>query len=103
MSLASTCPVVRRIGILTGGGDCPGLNAVIRAVATDALTCGIEVVGIEDGWLGLIENRMRPIVERDLTGILLEGGTILGSNNNYSAPLVEFKKQMKPQASNYDG
>lgn len=81
MSLASTCPVVRRIGILTGGGDCPGLNAVIRAVATDAITCGIEVVGIEDGWLGLIENRMRPIVERDLYGILDEGGTILGSNN----------------------
>jgi 6-phosphofructokinase 1 len=69
------------MAILTGGGDCPGLNAVIRAVALDALTCNIEVLGIEDGYLGLIENRFRPIVETDLLGILSRGGTILGSNN----------------------
>ncbi len=80
-SLASTCPAVRRIGILTGGGDCPGLNAVIRAVARDAFHCGIKVVGVEDGYLGLIENRCRMLEESDIKGILNIGGTILGSNN----------------------
>ena len=50
--------VTRRVGIMTGGGDCPGLNAVIRAVAKPAILAGMEVVGIEDGYLGLIEDRM---------------------------------------------
>jgi 6-phosphofructokinase 1 len=69
------------MGVLTGGGDCPGLNAVIRAVARDAMNCGIEVWGVEDGYLGLIENRIRQLTEADLSGILHRGGTILGSNN----------------------
>lgn len=76
-----TCPTVRRIAILTGGGDCPGLNAVIRAAARDAFFCGIEVVGVEDGFLGLIEGRVRRLNESDLTGLINRGGTILGSNN----------------------
>lgn len=79
--LALTCPTVRRIGILTSGGDCPGLNAVIRAVARDAFHCAIKVIGIEDGYLGLIENRFRELTEADMAGLLLRGGTILGSNN----------------------
>ena len=49
---------VKKVGILTGGGDAPGLNAVIRAVAKPALAAGIEVLGIEDGYLGLIQNRI---------------------------------------------
>lgn len=81
MSLATTCPAVRRMAILTGGGDCPGLNAVIRAVARDAFNCGLEVYGIEDGYLGLIQNRIRRMDQRELSGILARGGTILGSNN----------------------
>lgn len=81
MSLSTTCPTIRRMAILTGGGDCPGLNAVIRAVARDAFNCGIEVHGIEDGYLGLIENRIRQLQSNDLSGILARGGTILGSNN----------------------
>jgi len=73
---------IKRIGVLTGGGDCPGLNAVIRAVTkTAVLDHGIEVVGIEDGFLGLIENRTRPLTDADVSGILTRGGTILGSNN----------------------
>jgi 6-phosphofructokinase 1 len=72
---------VRRIGVLTGGGDCPGLNAVIRAVTTAALRSGAEVVGVHDGFLGLIEGRTRPLVRRDVEGILSEGGTILGTHN----------------------
>lgn len=73
---------IRRIGVLTGGGDCPGLNAVIRAVTKTAIwRYGIEVMGIEDGFQGLIENRVRPLTARDVSGILNRGGTILGSNN----------------------
>ena len=72
---------LRRIGILTGGGDCPGLNAVIRAVGKPALEAGLDVLGIEDGYLGLIENRLRPLRGPDLSDILTRGGTILGSCN----------------------
>jgi len=70
-----------RIGVLTGGGDCPGLNAVIRAVTKAAMDGGLEVVGIEDGYLGLIQNRLRTLSNRDVSGILTQGGTILGSSN----------------------
>jgi len=73
---------VQRIGILTGGGDCPGLNAVIRVVAKAAINkLGIAVMGIEDGFLGLIENRMQPLTADDVSNILTVGGTILGTSN----------------------
>ncbi len=73
---------LKRIGVLTGGGDCPGLNAVIRAVAKAALDNGHrEIIGIEDGYLGLIENRMKPLTNSSVSGILTQGGTILGSCN----------------------
>jgi 6-phosphofructokinase 1 len=72
---------LKKIGILTGGGDCPGLNAVIRAVAKAALAGGLEVAGIEDGYLGLIENRIRRLDWPDVSNILTQGGTILGSSN----------------------
>lgn len=80
------CPImserrIERIGILTGGGDCPGLNAVIRAVTKDALANGMQVLGILDGFLGLIEDRTRPLTNEDVSGILTHGGTILGSSN----------------------
>ncbi len=74
---------MKRLGILTAGGDCPGLNAVIRAVVKSALrrTPSIEVVGILDGYSGLVENRLRPLSESDVSGILIRGGTILGTSN----------------------
>lgn len=73
---------VRRIGILTGGGDCPGLNGVIRAVTKTAQTSyGATVIGIEDGFEGLVEGRMRELSHRDVCGILGLGGTILGTSN----------------------
>lgn len=75
---------VRRIAVLTGGGDCPGLNAVIRAVTMGALSCGLEVLGIEDGFAGLVENRLRPLGIPEVGGILNVGGTILGSNNKFN-------------------
>ena len=71
-----------RIGVLTGGGDCPGLNAVIRAVTKTAIVDhNAEVFGIEDGLLGLIENRIRPLGPGSVSGILTSGGTILGTSN----------------------
>jgi ATP-dependent phosphofructokinase / diphosphate-dependent phosphofructokinase len=74
--------VIRQIGIMTGGGDCPGLNAVIRAVAKTAMNLtGLEVWGIEDGFLGLIENRVRRLGRDDVSNILTRGGTILGTSN----------------------
>src|SRR5262245_27922079 len=73
---------IRRIGILTGGGDAPGLNAVIRAVVKTACNAGIECVGLQDSFDGLIEpGRSRPLTPRDVTGILRLGGTILGTTN----------------------
>jgi 6-phosphofructokinase 1 len=66
-----------RIGILTGGGDCPGLNAVIRAVTRRALDRGDDVVGILHGWRGLIDGTTQPLGARDISGILPRGGTIL--------------------------
>ncbi|OHB66417.1 MAG: 6-phosphofructokinase, partial [Planctomycetes bacterium RBG_13_62_9] len=72
----------KRIAVLTGGGDCPGLNAVIRAVAKKAmLDHSLEVIGIEDGYEGLIEGRWRPLSYNDVSGILALGGTILGTSN----------------------
>src|ERR1700742_2268015 len=70
-----------RIGVLTGGGDCPGLNAVIRAVVTKGVGAqGHEFVGYRDGWRGALENDSRPPGVRDVRGILPRGGTILGSS-----------------------
>lgn len=72
-----------RVGVLTGGGDCPGLNAVIRAVTKSLIgQCGAEVIGIEDGFAGLMEEgRTRPLDWRAVSGILFNGGTILGTSN----------------------
>ncbi|MEY9877540.1 phosphofructokinase-like protein [Streptacidiphilus sp. MAP12-33] len=69
-----------RIGVLTSGGDCPGLNAVIRSVVHRAVTAyGDTVVGILDGYRGLLEGRARPLELDDVHGVLARGGTILGS------------------------
>ena len=68
-----------KVGILTGGGDCPGLNAVIRAVVRRLATQGWEVVGVREGWRGLIEGEFVPLGLRDVSGILPRGGTILGT------------------------
>jgi 6-phosphofructokinase 1 len=73
---------IRRIGVLTGGGDAPGLNAVIRAVVKSACNAGIEVVGLEDSFDGLaFPSRTRILKPSNVTGILRLGGTILGTTN----------------------
>src|SRR2546423_6576295 len=102
---------IRRIGVLTGGGDAPGLNAVVRAVVKAASNSGIECIGLEDSFDGLIEaDRSRMLTPRDVTGILRLGGTILGTTNrgnpfaypvntsegthDYSTRVVETFKKM---------
>lgn len=72
--------MVPHIGVLTAGGDCPGLNAAIRGVVARATAAGAEVTGIEDGWQGLMEGRTRPLTRDDVRGILTRGGTILGTS-----------------------
>ena len=103
---------ITRIGMLTGGGDAPGLNAVIRAVVKAASNSGIECVGLEDSFDGLIEpDRSRVLTPRHVTGILRLGGTVLGTTNrgnpfaypvttsegtrDYSTRVVEMFHKMK--------
>ncbi|MBI2372121.1 MAG: 6-phosphofructokinase [Deltaproteobacteria bacterium] len=69
-----------RVGLLTGGGDCPGLNAVIRAVVRRSLQHGFEVLGIKKGWLGLVTPEVRPLTLDAVSGILHVGGTILATS-----------------------
>ena len=72
----------KRIGVLTAGGDCPGLNAVIRGVVKASIgQYQMDVVGIEDGYSGLIEKRIVPLDWKSVSGILTQGGTILGTSN----------------------
>ncbi len=72
----------KSIGILTSGGDCPGLNAAIRGVAKAAMHYGIQVQGILDGFRGLVENRSIPLDSRDVSGLLTAGGTLLGTSRD---------------------
>src|SRR5688572_32618674 len=75
-------PTIKKIGVLTGGGDAPGLNAVIRAVVKAAYNAGVQVVGLEDSFDGLIyPEKSRILGPRDVTGILRLGGTVLGTVN----------------------
>ena len=72
--------MAKTVGILTGGGDCPGLNAVIRAVVRSSDAAGWDCVGILEGWRGLVEGAYRDLDLRDVSGILPRGGTILGTS-----------------------
>jgi ATP-dependent phosphofructokinase / diphosphate-dependent phosphofructokinase len=90
---------MNKIGILTGGGDCPGLNSVIRAVVRKALLEGYEIIGIKNGWKGLIENDSIPLGINAVSGILPKGGTILGTSrsNPYKneGDLLKLKENFK--------
>ena len=83
---------IKKIGVLTGGGDAPGLNAVIRAVVKAGHNAGLEVIGLEDSFDGLIyPEKSRRLVPKDVTGILRLGGTILGTvnrGNPFAEPIV---------------
>ena len=79
---------VKRIGILTSGGDAPGMNAVIRSVVRSALARGIEVVGIRRGWAGLVNGDFIKMDSNSVSRIINRGGTIL-----YTARCEEFKTE----------
>jgi ATP-dependent phosphofructokinase / diphosphate-dependent phosphofructokinase len=68
-----------RVGVLTGGGDCPGLNAVIRAVGRRVMDRGHELLGVQEGWKGLVEGLFEPLGAREISGLLPRGGTIIGT------------------------
>ena len=80
--------MLRKIGVLTSGGDSPGMNAAIRAVARTALANGIEVVGIRDGYKGLVEGQYEEFTRSSVSETIARGGTILGS-----ARLPEFAQE----------
>lgn len=79
--------MIKKIGILTGGGDCPGLNPAIRGVWSRAHQLGWEVVGIEDGWNGMVEKIWRPLLLQEVEEIINRGGTILGSTRTNPAKI----------------
>src|SRR5919198_4285933 len=68
-----------RVGVLTGGGDCPGLNAVIRGVGRRVMDRGHELVGVREGWKGLVAGLFEPLGQREISGLLPRGGTIIGT------------------------
>ena len=70
----------KKLGILTGGGDCPGLNAAIRATAKTAIQMGYEVIGIRNGWRGFIDDEHEILDSANTSGIIDQGGTILGTS-----------------------
>jgi 6-phosphofructokinase 1 len=84
---------MKTIGVLTGGGDCPGLNAVIRAVVRSGIKYEYETIGIRNGWLGLIDGDVEPLTDFSVSGILPKGGTILGtSRTNPLKKKEDFQK-----------
>jgi len=88
-----------RIGLLTGGGDCPGLNAIIRAVVEKSISYGYEVVGVKQGWEGLLEPNIIEMNSDTVIGIIQEGGTILKTSR--TNPLKE-KNGVKTVLENLD-
>jgi 6-phosphofructokinase 1 len=77
-----------KVGILTGGGDCPGLNAVIRAVVRKIANAGGSCLGLLEGWRGLVQSKTLPLTVLDTDGLIARGGTVLGSSrtNPYKQP-----------------
>jgi len=98
--------MIKRVGVLTGGGDCPGLNAVIRAVVRRSIMYGdYEIVGIKYGWRGLVDNLTMPLRREDVRGLLHRGGTILGTSRtnifksqDLAAKAIDNYKKLKLDA-----
>jgi len=88
---------LRRIGIVTSGGDAPGMNAAIRAVARIAYSKNLEVLGFERGWEGLMTNTFRPVTPRSVSGIIQLGGTILHTSRS---PQFKKKEGIRKAANN---
>jgi len=82
----------RKIGVLTSGGDCPGLNAVIRAIVKTAVNKNMDVVGFKDGYVGLVYNRFMKLGSEEVSGLIDKGRTILGTTNHFNPFEVSIDK-----------
>lgn len=96
---------IKRIGLYTSGGDAPGMNAAIRAVVRVAYSLNIEVLGISQGYIGMIENLIKPIQIRDVANIIQRGGTVLktGRSSDFHKPEVRARAAETIKAHNIDG
>jgi 6-phosphofructokinase 1 len=92
---------MEKIGILTGGGDCPGLNAVIRAVVRRSHALGYDVLGVKNGWAGLINGQVEPLTDFSVTGILPRGGTILGTSRTNPFKQLDSVQKLKSNWKKY--
>src|SRR2546429_6069157 len=94
-----------RVGILTGGGDAPGLNAAIRGVARRAFQLGHQVSGIKNGWAGAMSGDMSDLTPADVRGILPLGGTVLGTSRTNPLKEVDGTKRVLacPRQNGVDG
>src|SRR5690242_12297586 len=88
-----------KVGLLTGGGDCPGLNAVIRAIVQCVVNGGGSCVGILEGWRGLVQNMARDLEIAETDGIIAKGGTILGSSR--TNPFKNFERDIPQLRANF--
>src|SRR6185437_15028916 len=97
---ARISPMAKKVAILTGGGDCPGLNPAIRGCVLRGLDHGFEFVGLQEGWRGFVEGKTQPLGLSDVKEIIGQGGTVLGTSrtNPFKQPgaaekcLETFKK-----------
>lgn len=84
---------MKKIGVLTSGGDAPGMNAAIRAVVRSGLSQGAEIYGIFNGFQGLVENNIQKLERSDVSGVIIKGGTLLGSARLDEFKLVEVRQK----------
>jgi len=89
----STTSQIKKIGVFTSGGDAPGMNAAIRAVVRTAISSGVEVTGILQGYVGMIENKMTALQMRDMANIIQRGGTILKTGRSAEFLKPEYRKK----------
>lgn len=103
--MAKKSDQIKAVGILTSGGDCPGLNAVIRAIGKPLISNGVEVIGFLEGFTGLVENKTLSMNNLDWSGLLTQGGTILRTSRNkphkYPIPGGEYKDMTDVAVENY--
>jgi ATP-dependent phosphofructokinase / diphosphate-dependent phosphofructokinase len=92
---------VKKIGILTGGGDCPGINAVIRGVVRRAQSFDWEVLGIRNGWMGLLDGIVEPLTSSSVSGILPKGGTVLGTSRVDPLKTTESRQKLLANIERY--
>ncbi|MBC7419582.1 MAG: ATP-dependent 6-phosphofructokinase, partial [Bdellovibrio sp.] len=103
--MAFTPSQIKKIGVYTSGGDAPGMNPAIRAVVRSAISQGIEVFGIMQGYTGMIENNIRQLQMRDMANIIQRGGTILktGRSNEFMKPEYRAQAAQNLRSHSIDG